>query len=730
MNAIKKILHAMASLVLLLAMLAGHAVQAQSEEGAEGVTPSRLSIVEGPVSFWRPGMDDWTPAQLNAALVTGDAIHVGERGTAEIQAGPQDYVRLTSQTMLTLVAQEAGLLQFRVGSGTASFDLRSVQAGQMVEIDTPQGAVIVARAGYYRVDIRGDATHVTVRRGGQATLVLEGSRNHPVSANEELVVTGGAGTAVERRAAAEPDSWDRWNYARSDYYANSQSQRYVPAGVYGAADLDQYGSWREYPTYGHVWVPVVASGWAPYSAGRWQWDPFFGWTWVDVAPWGWATSHHGRWVLVDGAWAWAPGPRVARPVYAPALVAFFQASRGVSWVALGWGEPLIPWWGRPGFRGTAWWGGWGGPRIVNNRVHRDSHVDVGVIRFSHASLPRAVISARHEEFHRERFSGSRLPPPQARELVPIRGVHPVRPIQGAMGPVLRVPQPAAQPVTQPATRSVQPGVAPVAPQLVPQPMPQVTPAIPQGVPVRRPETMPPMRDMHPRRERERAADAAPLPFTTVVPAPAVTPAPAAAPTVVPTPLPAPVVAPPAVPRVQSAPAPTVAPAPAVVPVPAPTPAPAVAPPAVQRVQPVPVPMGMPAVAPPAVQRAQPATAPTAVPVMPAAPPLSSAPAPVIQRLPPAQIPAPATMPGPAPAPVAPPVQRQAPVMAPMPGMGPGMSGAEPRVFRERGHEWRQEERRHEERPRPETQGEQKRFPPPPQGWPGEPPGRMFPRQRD
>lgn len=67
-------------------------------------------------------------------------------------------------------------------------------------------------------------------------------------------------------------------------------------------------------------------------------------------------------------------------------------------------------------------------------------------------------------------------------------------------------------------------------------------------------------------------------------------------------------------------------------------------------------------------------------------------------------------------------------MAPAPGMGPGMPGAEPRVFRER--ERRQEERRQEERPRPEMQGEQKRFPPPPQGTPGEPPGRMFPRQRD
>ena len=67
---------------------------------------------------------------------------------------------------------------------------------------------------------------------------------------------------------------------------------------------------------------------------------------------------------------------VVRPVYAPALVAFFGApgvriaigAPFVSWVALGWGEPCVPWWGRPGFVGRAWWGGWGGPRVVNNVV--------------------------------------------------------------------------------------------------------------------------------------------------------------------------------------------------------------------------------------------------------------------------------------------------------------------------------------------------------------------------
>src|SRR3989475_5980654 len=49
-----------------------------------------------------------------------------------------------------------------------------------------------------------------------------------------------------------------------------------------------------------------------------------------------------------------PYTTLFRSAYAPALVGFFgapgiRATVGapvVSWVALGWGEPVVPWWGR------------------------------------------------------------------------------------------------------------------------------------------------------------------------------------------------------------------------------------------------------------------------------------------------------------------------------------------------------------------------------------------------
>ena len=263
---------------------------------------------------------------------------------------------------------EPDFVQIKVTSGHVSLDLRTVEAGRTVELDTPHAAFTIDRPGYYRVDVTENRDAPSSRGApGQATMTPAGGQAVAIAASEEVVLEG----SDRRRACAA--TWRRsstcgtsWNYARTDDLIDAVSSRYVSSGVYGVDDLDHYGDWRVVPTYGSVWVPQsVPAGWAPYSTGRWVLDPYYGWTWVDTAPWGWAPYHYGRWVSVGGYWAWAPGPVIVRPVYAPALVAFFGGPSvrvaigvpGVSWVALSWGEPLVPWWGRPsssaGRRGPA-----------------------------------------------------------------------------------------------------------------------------------------------------------------------------------------------------------------------------------------------------------------------------------------------------------------------------------------------------------------------------------------
>lgn len=405
----------LAAWVALLALPPALA-QTDDEAPADMVTPPRLAVAEGDVQYWRPGAAGWEPAQINTALAEGDSLNAGSDATVELQVGPRDFVRLMANTQLTFETHDAGMMHFRLGGGTASFDLRGGRAGQLVRIDTEGANIVVGGRGYYRIAVNDDDTRIAVRNGGRATLTFADGRSRSVAAGEELIVADG-GARVDSRAVPAQDSWDRWNDARSDYYASSASYRYVSPDVYGAADLDRYGSWREDSTYGWVWAPAVASGWAPYSTGYWRSDPFYGWTWVDVEPWGWATCHYGRWIQIGGGWAWAPGPRRVRVVYAPALVAFFEGGGGMSWVALGWGEPVVPWWGRPGFRGAVWWGGWGGPRVT---YHQDHYL------YRNAKIASAVVTVRVNDFGHRAVHGSVLPAPPIASLRPIRGDHPVR----------------------------------------------------------------------------------------------------------------------------------------------------------------------------------------------------------------------------------------------------------------------------------------------------------------
>ena len=205
------------------------------------------------------------------------------------------------------------------------------------------------------------------------------------------------------------------------------------------------GGWSP-PTGPSGCRPGVPAGWAPYSAGSWIVDPVYGWTWVDAAPWGWAPYHHGRWCFVDGYWAWAPGPVIARPVYAPALVAFFGDPGGVvvgpgpavGWVALGWGEPVVPWWGRRGVGHGPSWRGWGGPRVVNNVIVSNTTVVSvqNITVYRNAIVPRAVVAVDRARFGRGPITHARVVQVDGQRLRPLAGAPQISATPASFAPTL------------------------------------------------------------------------------------------------------------------------------------------------------------------------------------------------------------------------------------------------------------------------------------------------------
>lgn len=419
-----------------LFLFAGTGAAAPTSADAN-LTPPRLSLVEGSVSFWRPGAVDWTTAALNTPLAPGDALYSGERANLELQIGNRAFVRTGERTQLSLVNRGRDYLQFRVADGQVSIDLRALPAtGLTVEVDTPNAVFTINRSGYYRLDVDRDTSRFITGRGGRATVIPAGGQALSVAASEELVVEGEIAPRVESYVAPEPDAWDKWNHARTDHLLDALSARYLPADVYGAETLDHYGDWRVVPDYGTVWVPAgLPPNWAPYSTGRWTWDSFYGWSWIDDAPWGWAPFHYGRWVYLNGFWAWTPGTAGRPSVYSPALVAFFN-SPGVGagvpalgWVALSWGEPVIPWWGRRGFVGVPSWRGWAGPRnkVVAPRIGDADDHDT---RWRNARVGHAMIAVRHDQFGRGAVQVA--PASKFAALAPVAGRLPVQPTAASL----------------------------------------------------------------------------------------------------------------------------------------------------------------------------------------------------------------------------------------------------------------------------------------------------------
>lgn len=333
---------------------------------------ARLQFVSGQVSMQPQGTQDWVEATLNRPLTTSDNLWTDKDSRAELSVGTGVF-RMNSETSMTFSNLNDQTIQVQLHQGTLSLHLRKLYDGEMYEIDTPNMAFTVQKAGEYRFEVQpeGDVSTVTVFKGkGDATGDGPAVR---VEAKEQARFSDGTSMAHNVSPAPALDGFDEWGIVRNEREDKYASGRYVSPDVIGAGDLDEYGTWTEVPEYGPVWRPThVAVGWAPYQYGHWVYVGPWGWTWVDDAPWGFAPFHYGRWVSYGGGWGWSPGPIYARPVYAPALVTWFGGRGwGVSigfgggpaygWCPLGFGEPFVPW-----YRGSR--GYFGRVNVSNTRI--------------------------------------------------------------------------------------------------------------------------------------------------------------------------------------------------------------------------------------------------------------------------------------------------------------------------------------------------------------------------
>ena len=333
----------------LMALATFSAVRAQDADPPGRV--ARLSAAEGSVSLQPAGVQEWTGATLNRPLTTGDRLWSDQNSRAELDMGSA-VVRLGPSTGFSFFNLDDRTVQMQLTAGTLIVRVRDLQSEQVYEIDTPNLAVTLLQPGVYRVEVdeAGDGTVLKVSEGSAEA---EGGGQSFTIGMQQMASFSGVGALTYASATlGVPDDLDEWSASRERTVEASASRGYVPEDIPGTQDLDANGAWQATAEYGYVWAPfAVVAGWTPYRFGHWVWIAPWGWTWVDDAPWGYAPFHYGRWVIWNSAWCWVPGPRLVRPVYAPALVAWVRApdrrraggiGPNVAWFPLGPRESFEP----------------------------------------------------------------------------------------------------------------------------------------------------------------------------------------------------------------------------------------------------------------------------------------------------------------------------------------------------------------------------------------------------
>ena len=389
---------------ILLVSLSAVQARAQADPPAR---VGRLAVVENAVNFRVDQDDQGGPATINWPISSGAMLDSERHGRAEIWVGSSAF-RLAANSHLEFPVVDDRQVMLKLLGGTLAVSILERDQSADITVDTPDGRVSFASPGRYRIDVLADHTELTAQAG--RAIFNDGERDVAVAAGQKARIYGGSQVRVG--PDTDQDAFDYWVAERENAALASSSQRYVSPAMTGYQDLDRYGDWNATAEYGAVWYPrAVDDDWAPYRFGRWVWVAPWGWTWIDQSPWGFAPFHYGRWVQVRNRWGWVPGSHAARPVYAPALVAWIGnpgwsvgfrsgAAPAVGWFPLAPREVYVP-----GFRAS------------NDYVHRinGSHVR------NNADIDRAMRAGANQTYVNRTL-------PQAVTVVPSSLLREGRPI--------------------------------------------------------------------------------------------------------------------------------------------------------------------------------------------------------------------------------------------------------------------------------------------------------------
>ena len=136
---------------------------------ASAAPPRRIALLQytyGSVSIQPHGTGGWVAAAPNRQLTISDNVWTDKASRAELNVGT-GMMQMNSETSLTIVNVDFRTVQVQVHQGTMYLHVRHLFGGEVYEVDSSNGAFVLAKAGDYRFDVdpKADTTTITVWKG-------------------------------------------------------------------------------------------------------------------------------------------------------------------------------------------------------------------------------------------------------------------------------------------------------------------------------------------------------------------------------------------------------------------------------------------------------------------------------------------------------------------------------------------------------------------------------------
>lgn len=277
--------------VAILSMVSAGVALAQSERVTSALGDKYvISAKAGGVNFVEGTVTSVDAAGINALVIKGDSVEVGERittgadGRAEILLNPGSYVRLGPDTTFEFKTTSLDDLQVNLIKGNAVFE---VFAGKefTVKVLTPGPTFELIESGIFSIDAVGGRSSVAVWKGKAA---VKGETDTEVKSGREAIVNGEQ-VAVNKFDKDERSPLEAWSKTRAKELAkmndrlNPKDLRNTLMSSWRRGNWDMYSSfglWVYDPFRGAFCFLPFGRGWSsPYGYG-------FGWDiWAYRLPW-------------------------------------------------------------------------------------------------------------------------------------------------------------------------------------------------------------------------------------------------------------------------------------------------------------------------------------------------------------------------------------------------------------------------------------------------------------